>query len=108
MAENEPSVVSAKPKLTPYEKVWWMWMVALVGCFVAMSTNLSTAHTPEPVPMTLVWLTFLMSALLGIYSLALFTRLPKAMAILGIIQGGLLGFNVFGRFLVAWFAKVTA
>lgn len=72
-----------------------------------MVMNVMTAHTVQPVPMALFWLTFLMSALLGVYSLLLLTRLPSAMAICGIAQGCLFGFNVLGRFLIAWIAKMT-
>ncbi len=72
-----------------------------------MSMNLTTAHTPEPISMAWFFLTFAMSALLGVYSLVLLRRLPIAMAAAGAIQGCLFGFNVLGRFLIAWVAKVT-
>jgi hypothetical protein len=107
MTEDGAETTPAKPKRTPYERGWWMWLAALVACFVGMLMNLSTAHTPQPVSMAFFWLTFLMSALLGLYSLVLFARLPTSMAVLGIIQGCLLGFNVLGRFLVGWIAKMT-
>ena len=106
MPEDEATVRSSKQKRTPYEKGWWMWLTALVVCFIAMSLNLSTAHTPQPVLITLFFVTFVLSALLGVYSLLFFSKLPKAMTVLGLLQACLFGFNVLGRFGFAWLAKI--
>ncbi|MFA5204408.1 MAG: hypothetical protein WC708_08385 [Lentisphaeria bacterium] len=95
-----------KPVRTPYEKGWWCIFTALIVCFVVNTLTMTNSRYN---PGTLVWffLMFTASALLGLYSLALFKKLPVAMTIIGAIQGCLFGFNVLGRFLFAWIAMMT-
>lgn len=96
-----------KPVRTPYEKGWWYLFTALVVCVVVFPMAMTTAHGDQPVAMAWFYLIFIMSALLGLYSLVLLKRLPVTMTIVGIIQGCLFGFSFGGRFLFAWIAMMT-
>ena len=96
-----------KPVRTPYEKGWWYIFTALIVCFVVNTLTMTTSHGYHPGALVWFFLMFTVSALLGLYSLALFRKLPVAMSIIGTIQGCLFGFNVLGRYLFAWIGMMT-
>jgi len=72
-----------KAKWTPYERYWCVLLVAVIACFIAETMNMSTAIKDRPIVTYLFWLEHLFSAVLLIYSISLFKKLPRRMIIIG-------------------------
>jgi hypothetical protein len=101
--EKEKTIdIEQKPKRTSYEKGWWILGFAFLVCIIGVLL-LPTSH--KQVTMVLFLAGFIFSAILGIYSLVFFSKLPNLMAFLGIVQGSTFGFCFLGTLGLAWLCK---